>query len=686
VHGHEKRLAAIARTLLAILIIFVQPGCAGTDGRAPPSSADGPGPVSGRKPGNRNLALLVGINEYRYPHIGNLNGAINDVANMKRLLVERFDFPDDDEHIRVLTNEQATRGAILAAIEAHLISRADPNSIVVFHYSGHGSYLTDTDGDETDGLDETIVPYDSGHIEPYPNRDITDDELNALLGRLADKTPNVTFIFDSCHSGTAVRGAGRSRTTRPDRRVPREPRYGAAALSRGVKEGASDLRPVDARYALISATMAGGLAYELHIDGQSYGAMTWTLADEIRRAGGDATYRDIMEIVKARVTARYPTQLPQLEGPGIDQFVFSSQSTAPAAYVAASPLGNGLVTLEAGQVHGVTAGSIYAVYPPGTRSFTAGIEPVARIKVSRVDVGWSIAQVISGTVSRDGSRAVELEHHWPDAVQRIYFEGLDASVVLQQIRHQLREFRHIMVVDSRDGYDMLLREVRDDNDAGRYIATEGADPTEISPRVAVNDSDAVGQVVAQLTHWAKWFNILRIGNSPPGLGVDFRLRAVQGTGEDTDAGADRDLNLTLTEGERLFIETRNTSNLDLYIALLDLSSDGSVDLVYPAQGEQEFLAPGKTWSTQLDTFVPPGRESVRDVLKLIATTNYVDFGFLRQGAVRGGPRLAMSRGRARNPLEELLANAATGTTRGVSQVEVKDWVTEHRILEVRRRD
>ena len=47
------------------------------------------------------LALLVGINDYK--HVSDLKGAVNDVINMKALLVESFGFPNNDEHILILT-------------------------------------------------------------------------------------------------------------------------------------------------------------------------------------------------------------------------------------------------------------------------------------------------------------------------------------------------------------------------------------------------------------------------------------------------------------------------------------------------------------------------------------------------------------------------------------------------------
>ena len=628
----------------------------------------------------KKLALLVGINDYKY--VKPLKGTVNDVKNMRKLLIERFGFPDDDEHIRVLTDKQATRNAILKAIKEHLIAKAARDSIVVFHYSGHGSHVKDTDGDETDGYDESIVPYDSGRRN-NPGRDITDDEINTLLRRLTDKTANVTFIFDSCHSGTAVRGAGLARTIEPDDRPPteREPIPGPTA--RGINEGKNDLRPTDARYALISGCAADELSYETQVDGQSHGALTWYLADQIRKAGPDATYRDIMDLVKTRVSATYPVQHPQLEGPGEDQFVFSDKSLEPAPYVLAKPAQAGTVRLEAGQVQGVTKGSIYDIYPPGTKSFGKDVKAVAQAEITDVDVTFAMAKITSGKLAADAARAVERQHRWPDPVLRVYFKELAKSEILKKVKAELQAFKHITSVDTESGYDLLLREYKEQKDGKSYIITEGGDPTEISPRVGVKDPDAVSHVVQQLTHWAKWFNILRIANQHPELSVEFEIKSERAT-KGEPSPAERQVSLSMFEGERFKVRVTNKSQKELYIALLDLSNDASVEVVYPTGSQQEFVAPGKTWEKPLETTLPKGRDSVRDVLKLIATTRYADFSFLQQAAVRGGGSLA--RKGPVSPLEELLANAALGTTRsGVKRVEVGDWTTVDKVLEVRRR-
>ena len=106
------------------------------------------------------LALLVGINNYKYPdRISPLAGSVNDIEDLKAVLIGKFEFPP--ENVLVLKDAQATHAAIISAIQNHLIAKAQKDDIVVFHYSGHGSQMKDVTGKKISGLDETIVPYDS---------------------------------------------------------------------------------------------------------------------------------------------------------------------------------------------------------------------------------------------------------------------------------------------------------------------------------------------------------------------------------------------------------------------------------------------------------------------------------------------------------------------------------------------
>jgi hypothetical protein len=65
-----------------------------------------------------------------------------------------------------------------------------------FHYSGHGSQVQDKNNDETDALDEVIVPTDFKTAGT-----ITDDEIYDILKKISVKC-RVILCFDCCHSGS----------------------------------------------------------------------------------------------------------------------------------------------------------------------------------------------------------------------------------------------------------------------------------------------------------------------------------------------------------------------------------------------------------------------------------------------------------------------------------------------------
>lgn len=70
----------------------------------------------------------------------------------------RGGFPESN--VRMLLNHDATRDAIEDGITDWLVGNARPGDSVVIFYAGHGSQMWDEDGDEDDGLDETIAPAD----------------------------------------------------------------------------------------------------------------------------------------------------------------------------------------------------------------------------------------------------------------------------------------------------------------------------------------------------------------------------------------------------------------------------------------------------------------------------------------------------------------------------------------------
>lgn len=147
------------------------------------------GEVTGRR-----RALFIGINYYGQK--GELRGCINDVHNIKGFLTSNFRIDD----IMVLTDDQKdprsipTRQNILNAFK-WLRNGAKAGDSLILHYSGHGGSIKDTDGDEEDGMDETLIP-----VDYQKAGQIVDDEIHAVLCRGLPKGVRLTAIMDCCHS------------------------------------------------------------------------------------------------------------------------------------------------------------------------------------------------------------------------------------------------------------------------------------------------------------------------------------------------------------------------------------------------------------------------------------------------------------------------------------------------------
>ena len=142
-------------------------------------------------------AALIGINYVNTPYA--LHGCVNDVVNMQENI--RSLFPGTPVALRLLTATsfiKPSKANVLATID-WLVSGLKAGENVLFHYSGHGGALRDTNGDEADGYDSCIFPCADGKVE-Y----ITDDELRAGLALRVPAGCKCFVVLDSCFSGTAV--------------------------------------------------------------------------------------------------------------------------------------------------------------------------------------------------------------------------------------------------------------------------------------------------------------------------------------------------------------------------------------------------------------------------------------------------------------------------------------------------
>jgi len=159
----------------------------------------------------RKLALLVGINQYSFGTP--LTGCVTDVELQRELLIHRFGFQPSD--ILTITDQQATRQNIETAFSEHLTQQVKPGDVVVFHFSGYGSRLSQTTLQESGSFGEGKTPKESpltnlllpvdGIIQiknqPVINA-LTEDTLLLLLRSLP--TDLVTSVLDTSYTDGGI--------------------------------------------------------------------------------------------------------------------------------------------------------------------------------------------------------------------------------------------------------------------------------------------------------------------------------------------------------------------------------------------------------------------------------------------------------------------------------------------------
>ncbi|KAJ6487854.1 caspase domain-containing protein [Mycena sanguinolenta] len=163
-------------------------------------------PVHEQKYIPKRKALLIGITYGSAAGTTVLNGPHADVAVMKKLLLDRYDYAESDIVVLLDSEDkggstvpvvQPTRVNILRAID-NLVRGARKGDRFFFHYCGHTTQVENRSNSEEDGMDECLVPVDG-----EANK-IVDNELRRHLVNSLPAGSSLVAVFDSCHSASLL--------------------------------------------------------------------------------------------------------------------------------------------------------------------------------------------------------------------------------------------------------------------------------------------------------------------------------------------------------------------------------------------------------------------------------------------------------------------------------------------------
>jgi hypothetical protein len=387
-------------------------------------------------PPELRYALLVGCTKYpNNAAINELYGPANDVPMWQRLLTnpQGFAFPDSNVVQLLGWPDQESRRPTYANIKSafeNLITKSKPGVQIFILLSGHGTQQPipddqdplDPSNPEPDGLDEVFLSADASLSAEGLQNGIRDDQIGRWLDEIRNRGASVWIVFDCCHSGTMTRagdeGEEISRYVRPEKlgispeKLDQATRRAAAAVDaakKGGREipGTTTIRPSrEGEGSLIAfyAAQSFETAPELplpegvpHTREYYFGLLSYSLFQSLEQARSPVTYRTLTRMLASRYRSLRGTREPTPFAEGdLDREVFGLLRWPGQASMLLEKDKDKL-RLTAGELRGVTTGSLLAVHPPAGDSR----EPNIVLGYIRVDFAGANQSAVSPCSYKD---------------------------------------------------------------------------------------------------------------------------------------------------------------------------------------------------------------------------------------------------------------------------------------------
>ena len=269
---------------------------------------------------DNSYALIIGIDKYQ--NVQPLNYAVKDAESIQDILVNTFDFPEDN--VTLLKNEEATKQNILKSF-SEITKKAEDSDRVLIFFAGHGETMDLPEGGEKGYL----IPVE-GDSEDLYLTGLPMEELRQIA--LISRAKHMLYLVDACYGGIAAvgsRGLDSKRTpnyidkiTKDKSRqvitaggrgeqVIEKPEWGHSAFTLNLKRGLQDSRADYNSDGYITANELGlFLREKVTIDSDNqqtpqYGRMT-------SQEGEFVFINNKTKIVKDNKIKDVQTKLPQI--------------------------------------------------------------------------------------------------------------------------------------------------------------------------------------------------------------------------------------------------------------------------------------------------------------------------------------------------------------------------------------
>ncbi len=621
-------------------------------------------------------ALLIGVGNY--PSTGGWNSlnSANDIGLLKDALQNQG---FTSENVYVIADDQATKENIIAAIKTKLIKEVKKGDIAFFHFSGHGQQKEDKDGDEIDGYDECIVPFDSPKkYVPggYQGENlISDDELRKILDDLRKQlgsTGHLIVSLDACHSGTGTRGMSQGRgTTEP----MASPGYMQNNIQNKIKKENNQISSPGASSSLAPMIAFFGSAqnqinYEMTDEqGKQFGSLSYALSKYLVSSKKDESYRGLFDKIKVEMSAIAPMQQPQVEG-NLDMEVFNGKALgATSYYKVISAADDDNITINGGFLQGLNNGSIVGFFKPETRDIENN-KPIVTGKITK-------SMNTSSVVTLDSLVAPEiLKDNWVYVLEQSMGDikvavdiKISDPVILDKVRTKL--FSYSFIIDDPKTAKLIIEE-RKNSKGVTYLFLTTHDDYILDSFLVISENDSfVNRLNSKIIKYLKGQTLRKMAMENEDLKLTLQIIPGSLNSHVTNIDSLIPLKEDATGskqakvGDTFQIIIENKGNKPAYFHLFDIMPDNKFECLLPDTHQtpeemkilpgQRILIPNKEWIV--------GEPLGNELFKLIASNKPLDLRSVY--ATRGAS--------TKTPVEKLffeLENADLLRTRGSKPIPV----------------
>lgn len=611
----------------------------------------------------RKLALIIAIGKYDSTTGWRTISSINDLNYMKPTLLNQG-FGEND--IEIIRDEQATKKGMTEAID-RLIARAQAGDIVVFHFSGHGQQVFDDNGDEADGYDEALVPYNANmrYGGGYTGQNhFRDDELGEKFKQLRKKIGkegSLLVLLDACHSGTATRGQEIA-VARGAEAKCEPPGYAQKITgSRGAQnEGVFDDKELLSNMVVISAASADQLNYETKDAGNNgVGALSYAFSRAISQTTGSINYKILFEKIKTDIQSWKPYQNPQIEG-NTEQQVLGGKFIRSSDIIRITRWNpDNTIEIPRGMIHSIVKGARFKVYPVEVTDFK-NVKPVAEGEITDAQMGKSTG-TFSGAIPPKLAYNIVFEtRNFGDMSVAVKINLANAAAAVL-IRDKLKQYEYISL--DRNAADIAITAWTDPaskQDLLQLVAANDSvlwqKPWSAQSTVSAEDAEAIFEQIRQYSRAqflrsiatpadAKVFEYVQVEFIPGVIktinGIDSLIPG-KTLKDFTDTRGDicfHEANDEATLNEGFVIKVRNLHDYPVYISVLDIMPDNAIAVVMPDPGdvnstaEDYKIAARQTFVSRPIKLYPPYG---KDFMKILITKTAMDLKAVQSRTVSRG--------------------------------------------------